>query len=218
MASYNPVGDLHPDNIGLSGVTTPTTNRIRSAQSAATVLLLVIGVVVAPLALISRLEHSHPLALDGQQVAHRHSHGDPGLDDGRSHHHHDHTHHHHDHSHHHHATTESTEVHDGSRSSRKSTKSEVSPSSRHQHFNLFGHSFTIHCDGHSNTAMKVEENQSVDFSFLVVRVLDIRSTMPPADVIVDSSLIWQPFFSYESLDDDCEADQPGTPPPESAFC
>ena len=66
--------------------------------------------------------------------------------------------------------------------------------------------------------MNVEENQSVDFSFLVVRVLDIRSTMPPANVIVDSSLIWQPFLSYDCLDDGCEADQPITPPPDSAFC
>ena len=151
-------------------VTAPITNRIRLVQSAWIVLFFVVGIVIAPLALIPQVEHSHPLDLDGQQLADRHTHGGPRLDDWRSHHHHDHTHHHHDHSHHHHAKTESTGVDYELGSSRATTKSEVSPSSRHHHFNLFGLSFAIHFDGRSSDATGIEENRSVDFGLLVAQV------------------------------------------------
>lgn len=199
-------------------MTTPITNRIHSAQSAAIVLLFVVGIIFAPLALSPRVEHSHPPALNGRQLAHIHSQGGPKFDDGRSHHHHDHAHHHHDHPYHHHAKTESTEVDDQTRSSRLTTQSEISASSRHQHFNLFGLCFTIHFDGRSSDATGIEEYRPVDFGLLVARVLDVRSPMPPADVTVDSCLTWQSLLSYDSLDDGCEADRPETPPPQSVFC
>jgi hypothetical protein len=199
-------------------VTTPTTQGIRWPQTAAIVLLFAAVFVVRPLAFVSRMEHSHPLASDGQQLAHSHPRRGAGLVDDRSHHHHDQSHHHHNHAHHHHAKTGVTEKHGDSPPSRITTKSEVSSSSRHQHFNLFGLSFTIHCGGRSNAATDFEEGRSVDFGCLVMRLLDIRCPMPPADVIVDSSLIWQSFLSYHCLDDSCEADQPDTPPPESPFC
>ena len=219
--------ELYPNRIGISGLTTPITNRIRFVPSAAILLLFVAGVIGAPLALISRVEHSHPLALDGQQLAHPHARSDNRLDHGRSHHpshahpshaHPSHAHHSHAHSHHQHAEPESTEVDAESGSNRDTTESEISASSQHQHFNLFGLRFTIHLNGRSSDAASIEESRSVDFGLLVARALDIRSSMPPADVTVDSCHFWQPLLPDDSLDDGCETDRPETPPPESAFC
>ena len=196
-------------------MTTPFTNRIRSAQSAAIVLLFLVVMVFAPLAFIQRVEHSHPITLNSQQLAH--SHNDQKLDNGRSHYHHDRGHHHHDHSHDHHATPESAEVDHETRSSRLTNKSEISSSSRHQHFNLFGLSFTIQLDTRFSGA-GLEDNQSIELGLFVALVLDVRSPMPPTDATFDSCLIWQPVLACDSLEDGCEADRPDTPPPESTFC
>ncbi len=157
-------------------------------------LLFVVGIVVAPLALISRVEHSHPLALDGQQLAHHHFHGGIRLDKGRSQHHHGHTHHHHDHSHHHHAKTESTDVDDELGSSRATTKSEISPGSRHQHFNLFGLSFLIHFDGRASDATAIEESRSLILVYSLressTSALRCHPLMSPSIRLISGS----PFF------------------------